>query len=62
MKAEQTLTVDDVAGLARLHPEVVRRAIRRGELRASRLCGRLRVTTSDYHAWLKQSQMQTAGA
>lgn len=39
---DRLLTVDDVCGLVGLGPEAVRRAVRRGDLRAARLGGRLR--------------------
>jgi excisionase family DNA binding protein len=55
--AEQLLTVDEVSKLTRLHPEVVRREIRHGRLRASRLCRRLRISTSDLQAWIEANRI-----
>lgn len=55
---KQYLTVDQVGQLVQLHPEVVRRAIRRGELQASRLCGRLRVSQQDFLAWIEATAIQ----
>lgn len=42
LPATRLLTVEDVCALVGLGPEAVRRAVRRGDLRASRLGGRLR--------------------
>ena len=58
---EQLLTVTEVSELAQLHPEVVRRAIRDGELRASAMRRRLRIRTSDYEAWVESNRCYTAG-
>jgi excisionase family DNA binding protein len=53
------LTVKEVAEIVRLHERVVRRAIRRGELRASKPCGRIRIRRADLEAWLKDSELAT---
>lgn len=45
------LTVREVARQSKLSEKAVRNAIRRGELRASKLCGRLRVRETDYEEW-----------
>jgi excisionase family DNA binding protein len=55
--AERFLTVTEVSALSQLHPEVIRRAIRRGELVAMKPCGRLRIRPSDYDAWLEGTRV-----
>ena len=42
----------EIASLCGLSPRAIYRAISRGELRASRLCGRLRCRTVDVEAWI----------
>jgi excisionase family DNA binding protein len=49
------LSVEEVGRLSGLHPEVVRRAIRRLELRASKLCGRYRVRQEHFEAWIEEN-------
>lgn len=46
------LRVDEVAARCRLSVKAIRNAIHRGELRASKLCGRVRVDPLDLQAWL----------
>jgi excisionase family DNA binding protein len=46
------LTVEDVAGLTGLSAYTVRKAIRDGELVASKLRGRIRVDPGDLAAWV----------
>lgn len=52
---EPLLTPNEVASLAGLHPEVIRREIRRGNLKAHKLTGRLRISRAAYHDWLKRN-------
>ena len=49
------LSPKQVSDLCGLHVEVVRRAIRDGELPASRLRGKLRVRPEDFDAWVNQN-------
>jgi excisionase family DNA binding protein len=49
-----------IAELSGFHEEVIRRAIRRGEIPASTLCGRLRVRLEDYQAWVEGNRMVVA--
>jgi len=49
------LSPQQVSELSGLHEEVVRRAIRAGELRASKLRGKLRVRLEDFDAWVDQN-------
>lgn len=46
------LTVEEVATRSGFGPKAVRKAIRRGELRAHNLCGRWRIREEDYDAWV----------
>jgi excisionase family DNA binding protein len=55
---ERLLTVFDVAELTQLHPEVVRREIRRGHLRATILCRRLRISPSDLQVWIDANRSE----
>ena len=55
--AQQLMKVEEVGTLAKLHPEVVRRAIRRGELEAVRLGRRLRVSEASYEAWIFRNKI-----
>jgi excisionase family DNA binding protein len=45
------LTVPEVALASGLSEKTVRRAIARGELRAMKLCNRMRITRDDMDAW-----------
>jgi excisionase family DNA binding protein len=46
-----------MCGLSR---KAVYRAIERGELRASKLCSRLRVTPEDMDRWIEESRVEPA--
>lgn len=52
------LSVDQVAEVVGLSPKGVRSAIRRGELAASKLAGRLRVREQDVERWIEGSRVQ----
>lgn len=52
--AEELLTVEEVARLAKLSPKTVCREIGRGNLRAYKLAGRWRIRTHDCEAWIDQ--------
>jgi excisionase family DNA binding protein len=54
---DRLLSPADIALRTGLHVEVVRRAIRRGELRAMKLRGQLRSTSKDYEAWLESCRL-----
>jgi excisionase family DNA binding protein len=49
------LSVDQVAAHCGLSHHAIYRAIERGELRASRLCGRLRIAPKDLETWITSS-------
>jgi excisionase family DNA binding protein len=49
------LSPEDVARSCSLSRKAVYRAIERGELRAFRLCSRLRIEPDDVDAWLNSS-------
>lgn len=60
-EAEKDFTVDEVAKLVRMHPQTVRRWIKRGELRAFRSPakprgGRLRIAASELARFRAQHQ------
>src|SRR4051812_45654798 len=56
--AEERLTPEDVAGRCRLGRKAVSRAIERGELRATKICSRLRVLPQDVDAWIEQGRIE----
>jgi excisionase family DNA binding protein len=49
------VTAQEVAEATNLHVAVVRRAIDRGDLRAYKLCSRLRIRRDDYHDWIERN-------
>ena len=51
------LTPEDVAGVCALSRRAVYRAIERGELRASRLCSRIRIRPADVEAWVEKNEI-----
>lgn len=53
----EMLTLDEAAERVRLSPWAVRRAIRRGELLAYKLSGRIRVPVVSLDAWLAASKI-----
>lgn len=56
------LAVSEVAEATGLSPNAVYRAIWDGELRASKLRGRLRVQRADLDAWIDSNLVSTRGA
>jgi excisionase family DNA binding protein len=56
------LTVSEVAEATGLSPNAVYRAIWDGELRASKLRGRVRVQLADLDAWIDSNLVTTRGA
>jgi excisionase family DNA binding protein len=54
------LSPEDVARQCSLSRRAVYRAIERGELRASRLCSRLRVRPEDVDAWIAANHVEPA--
>lgn len=55
----ELLSPDDAAQIVRLSAYTVRQAIREGELRASKLRGRLRIHPDDLAAWIDQGRLAT---
>jgi excisionase family DNA binding protein len=51
------LRPDEVASLCGLSRKAVYRAIERGELRASKLCSRLRIVPDDVERWIEANQL-----
>jgi excisionase family DNA binding protein len=56
------LSVAEVADLSGLKHQAVRRAIRRGELPAIKLCGRIRIRPTDLDAWHEAGQLRGANS
>jgi len=52
------LTLDEAAQRVRLSPWAVRRAIRRGELDASKPAGRIRISEQAVEDWLKLTRIE----
>ncbi len=49
------LSIAQVAERLGLSTKAVRRAIERGELRAAKICGRIRIRREDVDAWVEES-------
>ena len=47
------LTVKEVAQRSRFSEKTVRKAMARGELRASKLCGQWRILVEDFDEWIE---------
>ena len=54
------LRVSEAAELAGLSTRAIDRAIERGELRASRLCSRLRIPRAAFDEWIERSTVRPA--
>ena len=54
-REREFLSPQEVAQITGLHVAVVRRAVERGELRAHKLCSRLRIRREDFDDWLERS-------
>ena len=54
------LRVSEAAELAGLSTRAIYRAIERGELRAARLCSRLRIPRAAFDEWIEQSAVRPA--
>jgi excisionase family DNA binding protein len=54
------LSPEDVAAQCRLSRKAVYRAIERGELRASKLCSRLRIRPDDLDTWIEGNRLKKA--
>jgi excisionase family DNA binding protein len=55
------LSPTDVAAMCGLSRRAVYDAIKRGELRAFKLCSRLRISTADVDAWLAANLVSVSG-
>jgi excisionase family DNA binding protein len=51
------LTVQEAATLVGLSEQAIRRAIRRGELQAIKVCSRIRILLTDLEAWLEGNRI-----
>jgi excisionase family DNA binding protein len=52
--ARKLYTPDEVAELSGFHRQVIYRAIRRGDLRAFRVCSRIRIKEEDLEEWIER--------
>ena len=52
--ARKLYTPDEVAEMSGFHRQVIYRAIRRGELRAFRVCKRIRIKEEDLEEWIER--------
>jgi excisionase family DNA binding protein len=59
---DRLLTVNEAAALAGLKHLAVRKAINRGELAASKLCGRIRVDPADIRRWIAAGSVEPGSA
>jgi excisionase family DNA binding protein len=53
---------DEVAAMCGLSRKAVYRAIERGELRASKLCSRLRIAPEDIDFWIEANKIEPAAS
>jgi excisionase family DNA binding protein len=58
MTQTRLLSTSEVADRVGLSTKAIYRAIDRGELRASKLCGRIRVDPDDLDAWIEESRVE----
>ena len=58
---EHLLSAEDVARLCGLSRKAVYRAVERGELKAFRLCSRLRIDPGAVEAWLEGNVVEPSG-
>jgi excisionase family DNA binding protein len=56
--SERLLTPAEVAERVGLSTKAVRRAYERGELPASKLCGRVRIRPEDVEAWIEGNRIE----
>jgi len=56
--ADALLSPEQVARRCGLSRRAVYRAIERGELRASRLCSRIRIRAADVEAWVDEHEIE----
>ena len=56
--ADALLSPEQVARRCGLSRRAAYRAIERGELRASRLCSRIRIRAADVEAWVEENQIE----
>lgn len=52
--ARRLYTPNEVAEISGFHRQVIYRAIRRGELRAFRICKRIRIKEEDLEEWIER--------
>ena len=60
LRDEPLLRVSEAAELACLSTRAIYRAIERGELRAARLCSRLRIPRAAFDEWIERSTVRPA--
>jgi excisionase family DNA binding protein len=58
MERQVLLTVDEAANRVGLRHVALRKAIRRGELPAVKLCSRLRIEPAALEEWIARGQVQ----
>jgi excisionase family DNA binding protein len=58
MERQVLLTVDEAANRVGLRHVALRKAIRRGELPAVKLCSRLRIEPAALEDWISRGQVQ----
>jgi excisionase family DNA binding protein len=58
--ARKLYTPDEVAEISGFHRQVIYRAIRRGDLRAFRVCSRIRIKGEDLEEWIEREPAAAA--
>lgn len=58
MSDERMMSIDDVANITGFSAYTIRAAVRDGELRASKLRGRIRIDPVDFRAWVDAHEVE----
>jgi excisionase family DNA binding protein len=57
---ERLYSPTEASEITGFHRQVIYRAVRRGELHAFRICGRIRIKAGDLEAWIEREPVQSA--
>lgn len=62
MPGSRLLSIEQAAQRVGLRHAALRRAVQRGELPATKLCGRIRIDPGELEAWISRHRVETPGA
>jgi excisionase family DNA binding protein len=57
---EKLYSPEEVSEITGFHRQAIYRAVRRGELRAFRICKRIRIKQEDLQAWIEREPIEVA--